>query len=113
LLRIENLKRSRPVNTGEFTAPEIQKLSVLINCLTVIGSELLAQRAGTLKQGYANLHKFRKENKEFLEEIHSLALKANAVSALRLSEDLERPATDVFQLLGHELIKGIPTGIEM
>jgi hypothetical protein len=87
------------MDTGEFTAPAIQKLAVLINCLTVIGSELLARR-GKMQQGYANLRKFRKENKELLDEVHSLSLKYNATSALRVSEDLEQPPMDASKILG-------------
>jgi hypothetical protein len=92
-------KGVRPVDTEEFTAAGIRKLAILINCLSVIGGELLAQRSGTLKTGYANLAKFKNENKHLLEEIHALALKHNAVSALRLSEDLERGAKDAVEIL--------------
>jgi hypothetical protein len=56
--------------TGEFTACGIQKLAILINCLSLIGGELLAQRTGMLKTGYANLAKFKNENKALLEEVH-------------------------------------------
>jgi hypothetical protein len=87
----------------EFTAPAIRKLAILINCFTVIGAELLAQRTGTRQQGYANLQKFKDENRELLEEVHSLALKAEAVSALRLSEDLAQRTGDAFQIL--ELVR--------
>ena len=87
------------METTEFTAQGIQKLAVLINCFTAIGSALLSQRTGNLKQGFSNLQKFKNENKILLEEVHSLALRCNAVSALRLSEDLERPGADAFQLL--------------
>jgi hypothetical protein len=87
------------VDTPVFTAPAMRKLAILINCFTVIGAELLAQRSGTREQGYANLRKFKRENKELLEEMHSLALKAGAVSALRLSEDLEQSAADAVQIL--------------
>jgi hypothetical protein len=85
--------------TGDFTADEIRRLATLINCLSLIGGELLAQRTGLLKTGYANLAKFKNENKGLLEEVHSLALKHNAVSALRLSEDLAQGATDAIQIL--------------
>jgi len=89
------------VSTATFTASAIRKLAVLINCLSVIGSQLVAQREGTLNQGRANLLKFRNENAELLQEVHGLALKDNAESALRLIEDLERPAVaDAGYLLG-------------
>jgi len=87
------------VDTGEFTIAGIRKLAMLINCLSVIGGELLAQRSGILKAGYANLAKFKNENKDLLEEVHVLALKHNAVSALRLSEDLEHGAKDAVEIL--------------
>jgi hypothetical protein len=87
------------VDTPVFTAPQIRKLAILINCFTVIGAEMLAQRAGTLQQAYANLQKFKRENKELLEEVHSLALKVEAVSALRLSEDLEQKTGDAIHIL--------------
>lgn len=87
------------MDTAEFTVAGMRKLAVLINCLSVIGGELLAQRSGTLKAGYANLAKFKNENKDLLEEVHALALKHNAISALRLSEDLERGAKDAIEIL--------------
>lgn len=88
------------MDTVEFTAQGIRKLAVLINCFSVIGSELLNRQTGTLKQGFANLKKFKAENKDFLEEVHGLALRHHAVSPLRLSEDLEETGKDAFQLLG-------------
>jgi hypothetical protein len=89
------------MDTATFTAPAIRKLAVLINCFSVIGSQLVAQREGTLNQGHANLLKFKNENAGLLQEVHTLALKGNAESALRLIEDLERPASaDVGYLLG-------------
>jgi hypothetical protein len=96
-----SIEGSHPVDTPAFTAPQIRKLAILINCFTVIGAEIVAQRSGTLQQAYANLRKFKHENKELLEEMHSLALKAEAVSALRLSEDLEQKAgrADALQIL--------------
>jgi hypothetical protein len=86
------------VDIERLTDQEIRKLAVLINCFTAIGSELLG-RTNALKQGHANLQKFRNENKELLEDIHSHALKGDAVSPLRLAEDLERAGPDVLQLL--------------
>jgi hypothetical protein len=86
------------VGTEGFTEQEVRKLAVLINCFTAIGSELLG-RTNALKQGYTNLQKFRNENKGLLEDIHSHALSCNAVSPLRLAEDLERAGPDVLQLL--------------
>jgi hypothetical protein len=87
------------VDTAAFTDQEIRKLAVLINCFTAIGGELLDRRTGALQQAYTNLQKFKRENKELLEKAHSQALNCNAVSALRLSEDLERLRPSVSDLM--------------
>jgi hypothetical protein len=88
------------MDQAHFTASEIEKLAVLINCFTVMGSQMLVQKGEAHKQARSNLQNIKRENKDFLERIHFLALKSGAVSALRLSEDLERSATDTIQIIG-------------
>ena len=83
-----------------FTASEIEKLAVLINCFNAIGANMLVQNGETYKQAYGNLQKFKQKNKDFLEHIHAIALKSGTVSALRLSEDLERAPADAIQMIG-------------
>ena len=83
-----------------FTASELRKLAVLINCFTAIGGQMLVKNGETYRQAFSNLQKFRRNNKEFLERVHSAALEHGAVSALRLSEDLERQPTDTIKIIG-------------
>ena len=83
----------------QFTTTQIERLAVLIKCFSVVGSQLLFQRSKLYQIAYANLLKFRSNDKDLLEIIHSLALKNGAISPLRLSEDLERSPTDTVQAI--------------
>jgi hypothetical protein len=83
-----------------FTIAQIERLATLILCLSAIGSQLLFQRSKLYGKACADLTMFRSSDKELLETVHALALKNGAMSALRLSEDLERcPTGDTVQAI--------------
>jgi hypothetical protein len=84
----------------ELASLDVERLAILINCVSAIGSQLLAKRPDLRQTAYDNLQKFKRTDKDLLENVHSMALKAGSVSVLRLSEDLERPPTDAMQAIG-------------
>jgi hypothetical protein len=83
-----------------FTAAEIGKLARLVNSFGIIGAQLIVRhRPDYYQRAHINLQNFRRDNKELLERIHSLARESGDESALRLAEDLEKMPPDAMQVL--------------
>jgi hypothetical protein len=83
-----------------FTTTEIAKLARLINSFGIIGGQLIHRhKPDQCQHAHINLTHLKRDNKELLERIHSLARKSNDESALRLTEDLERVPPDAAHAL--------------
>jgi hypothetical protein len=83
-----------------FSATELGKLARLVNALAIIGAQLIGRHPPDhYQRAHINLRNFRRNNKELLEKIHSMAGESRDESALRLAEDLERMPPDVIQAL--------------
>ena len=83
-----------------FTAPEREKLGVLINNLSIYGSQLIT-RGGSeiLMRALTNIANLQKEHEDLLKRLHELAQEQNEESPLRLIEDLRRVPVDVATML--------------
>src|ERR1051325_7382895 len=83
-----------------FTAPEREKLGVLINNISIYGSQLVT-RGGSeiLMRALTNIANLQKEPEDLLKRLHELAQEQNEESPLRLIEDLRRVPVDVATML--------------
>jgi hypothetical protein len=82
------------------TAPEREKLGVLINNIGVYASQLMHQdMPGLATRALANLAKFKAENEDLVKRLDELARELGDASPLRLVEDLARTPADVAQML--------------
>src|ERR1044071_2933480 len=83
-----------------FTAPEREKLGVLINNISIYGSQLVT-RGGSeiLMRALTNIANLQKEHEDLLKRLHELSQEQNEESPLRLIEDLRRVPVDVATML--------------
>ena len=83
-----------------FTAPEREKLGVLINNISIYGSQLVT-RGGSeiLMRALTNIANLQKEHEDLLKRLHELSQEKNEESPLRLIEDLRRVPVDVATML--------------
>jgi hypothetical protein len=83
-----------------FTAPEREKLGVLVNNLSVFAAQLVLQSGPDFStRALANLAKLKTEQEELLKRLDKVARDQGEESPLRLIEDLPRFPADAAQLL--------------